>query len=671
MFKLVIQDDEGKTTVVPLIRDEITIGRKEGNTIRLTERNVSRRHARILRNNGEVHIEDLNSYNGIRVNNARIAERVSLRISDQVQIGDYKLYLKAEGVEQVDDARTMPIERIDQGLPTEVMAAVASTPAPAAAPPAVQAPPIIPPAPIPGTPAPNRGPAAVADTDPSGRPVATAAQVAALTAPAGYGRLVIVSSNFAGKEFELTRPQMIVGRTDENDIVVNHRSISRNHAKVTRDPESGRYTISDLQSSNGVRVNGQDYGKVELRRNDTVDLGHVRFQFVEPGQDFVFARDAVIADISDGGGKKGLVVALVLGVLVLGGVGAFFALGGKKEDPNNSAGKGSGTNGQVGPGSDVVANNNNPGSDDTPGSAAVGSNPDTTPQVVKPDDAAGQIKVECGQLALEKKWSDAMRCADRLAALDKDAAKALKANYALETANDISLDKVGDALRLKNYAGAKKELANIEDTSVYRADAEAAIKTYEDTMTELYHASATALKARNKCGDIDKLVNEAREKGGEGAADAVAKQKCTTTAGNTGGNTGGNTTVVAEKPDCSKKLVDGSTACKNEFCNANPDHAKCSSGQTQVVAPANCDADVAKDKGMNHINSGQHAAALAQFEASLRCKDDPYVRQLAFMEACASGNSSKAKVYYKKLTPAQQTKFAQICIRQKPPVAYE
>ena len=42
MYKLIIEDDEGKTTVVPLIRDEITIGRKEGNTIRLTERNVSR-----------------------------------------------------------------------------------------------------------------------------------------------------------------------------------------------------------------------------------------------------------------------------------------------------------------------------------------------------------------------------------------------------------------------------------------------------------------------------------------------------------------------------------------------------------------------------------------------------------------------------------------------------
>ena len=140
MFKLVIQDDEGKTTVVPLIRDEITIGRKEGNTIRLTERNVSRRHARILRNNGEVHIEDLGSYNGIRVNNARIAERVSLRVSDQVQIGDYKLYLKAEGVEQVDDARTMPIERLDNAQ-TDVINAVAPAPtAPMAIPPTISSP---------------------------------------------------------------------------------------------------------------------------------------------------------------------------------------------------------------------------------------------------------------------------------------------------------------------------------------------------------------------------------------------------------------------------------------------------------------------------------------------------------------------------------------------------
>lgn len=83
------------------------------------------------------------------------------------------------------------------------------------------------------------------------------------------------------------------------------------------------------------------------------------------------------------------------------------------------------------------------------------------------------------------------------------------------------------------------------------------------------------------------------------------------------------------------------------------------------------DCEALKEKGMSHINMGQHSAALTAFEASLTCKDDPYVRQLAFMESCASGNSLKAKLFYRKLTPAQQTKFAQICIRQRPPVAYE
>src|SRR5215470_8749367 len=310
MFKLVIQDDEGKTTIVPLIRDEITIGRKEGNTIRLTERNVSRRHARILRNNGEVHIEDLGSYNGIRVNNARIAERVSLRVSDQVQIGDYKLYLKAEGLDQVDDSRTTPIERVEAG-PTDSMPAV--SPPPAIVTPVPSVPPM-----IGSISQPGRTMVAIADTDP-GRSIgpATAAAVAAMTATGGYGKLVVLSSNFAGKEFELSRPQMIVGRTDENDIVVNHRSISRNHAKLTREPETGRYTISDLQSSNGVRVNGSDYGKVELRRGDVVDLGHVRLRFIEAGEDFVFARDAVITDVPEAGGRRGMVVALVAAIVVL------------------------------------------------------------------------------------------------------------------------------------------------------------------------------------------------------------------------------------------------------------------------------------------------------------------------------------------------------------------
>jgi hypothetical protein len=85
--------------------------------------------------------------------------------------------------------------------------------------------------------------------------------------------------------------------------------------------------------------------------------------------------------------------------------------------------------------------------------------------------------------------------------------------------------------------------------------------------------------------------------------------------------------------------------------------------KTDVKPPANCDAATLRDKGMENINMGQHAAALAQFEASLRCKDDPYTRSLAFAAACNAQNASKAKLYWKKLTQAEQTKFRQMCIR--------
>ncbi|HEX5058152.1 MAG TPA: PEGA domain-containing protein [Kofleriaceae bacterium] len=88
-------------------------------------------------------------------------------------------------------------------------------------------------------------------------------------------------------------------------------------------------------------------------------------------------------------------------------------------------------------------------------------------------------------------------------------------------------------------------------------------------------------------------------------------------------------------------------------------------GGSQTV----CDAEALKEEGMQNINMGQHAEALAKFEASLACRRDPYVTQLAFMESCSSSNSPKAKQYYKQLSPAQQAKFAQICIRQK--VAYQ
>lgn len=290
MYKLIIEDDEGKTTEVPIIRDEITVGRKEGNTIRLTERNVSRRHARVTRQNNALYIEDLLSYNGIKVNGDRIQGKVAIGDGDRVQIGDYQLSIK------LDKAAVKPAAAGQQAMATArqpdlAVAGAATVPVQAVVAGAHSSLPTV------------------------QHPAVSASQVKGPEKPA---RLIVISTNFARQEFPLDKAAVVIGRTDDNDVVLNHRSISRHHAKIVR--ENDHFHIVDMQSANGVRVNGEEYGKVELRKGDQIDLGHVRLIFVPPGQD-IDIRDKIV-DLDRKGPPVVAIATLVL--LLVGAGGAAF-----------------------------------------------------------------------------------------------------------------------------------------------------------------------------------------------------------------------------------------------------------------------------------------------------------------------------------------------------------
>ena len=264
MLRLVIEDDEGKTTVVPLIRDEITIGRKEGNTIRLTERNVSRRHARLLRTESvdpTVLVEDLDSYNGVRLNGQKISDKATIRPGDLVQIGDYSLALKVDEPTGVTPA---PIEAT-----TRVFVPTGS------------------------------------------EQLATEAQA----------HMVVVSSNLAGETYTLDRREILLGRIDENDVVINHRSISRNHAKIIH--RDGAFTIIDLASSNGVKVNSEAFGTASLVNGDIVELGHVKMRYVAPGDDYVFSPADIDDVVLDAGLPMGRLLFFLF-LLLAAAVAAYF-----------------------------------------------------------------------------------------------------------------------------------------------------------------------------------------------------------------------------------------------------------------------------------------------------------------------------------------------------------
>jgi hypothetical protein len=80
-------------------------------------------------------------------------------------------------------------------------------------------------------------------------------------------------------------------------------------------------------------------------------------------------------------------------------------------------------------------------------------------------------------------------------------------------------------------------------------------------------------------------------------------------------------------------------------------------------ASAPCDAEALQKKGDDYIANGMDTAALAQFEASLRCKYDLGVVKTAFVAACRSKQSAKAKLYYARLPKNTAQNYAQICLR--------
>src|SRR5215470_1235804 len=64
----------------------LTIGREEGNLLRLNDERVSRFHAKVQQDNGDIILTDLESTNGTRVNGAIVQIR-RLRAGDRIGIG--------------------------------------------------------------------------------------------------------------------------------------------------------------------------------------------------------------------------------------------------------------------------------------------------------------------------------------------------------------------------------------------------------------------------------------------------------------------------------------------------------------------------------------------------------------------------------------------------------
>jgi hypothetical protein len=91
------------------------------------------------------------------------------------------------------------------------------------------------------------------------------------------GWLVITEGKNQWKDFKVMKPQLTVGRAQDCDIVLDDVHVSSRHASL-RLIENSIY-ITDLDSSNGTYVNGQEITKTALKDNDIIKMGDAVLKF--------------------------------------------------------------------------------------------------------------------------------------------------------------------------------------------------------------------------------------------------------------------------------------------------------------------------------------------------------------------------------------------------------
>jgi pSer/pThr/pTyr-binding forkhead associated (FHA) protein len=76
---------------------------------------------------------------------------------------------------------------------------------------------------------------------------------------------------------ELVPDMVMIGRAPLNHIVIDHPTVSAQHAVLLRVRDS--YSMKDLNSTNGTQINGDCVTDAELKDGDTIRFGSVKAVF--------------------------------------------------------------------------------------------------------------------------------------------------------------------------------------------------------------------------------------------------------------------------------------------------------------------------------------------------------------------------------------------------------
>lgn len=239
MARLILTFNKQVIKEYPFLKESVTIGRQDENTIVIDNLAVSSYHARIDKAGDDFILTDLQSTNGTFVNDNKVSSH-KLTHGDNIVIGKHvilfvatgKAMSDAEAIGKMDLNRTMMLDTAKQ---RELLAKQKAAPKPA--------------------------------------------QV-----PEKVGVVTSVDGSNLG-EFELQKKLTKIGKAETSEIRLSGLLMRATAATISRRPSG--YTISYAGGMSKLKVNGDVVkDSVLLKDFDTIEIGSYKFQFyLKEGKD--------------------------------------------------------------------------------------------------------------------------------------------------------------------------------------------------------------------------------------------------------------------------------------------------------------------------------------------------------------------------------------------------
>jgi hypothetical protein len=102
-------------------------------------------------------------------------------------------------------------------------------------------------------------------------------------------KLILSMDGVVLKEYALNKERMTIGRKSHNDIVVDNLAVSGEHAAVVTILNDS--FLEDLDSTNGVAVNGEQIKKHFLQNGDVIEIGKYKLKYLNDQQSQTTAAD--------------------------------------------------------------------------------------------------------------------------------------------------------------------------------------------------------------------------------------------------------------------------------------------------------------------------------------------------------------------------------------------